>query len=291
MYIKEFLTAGKTAVSLEFFPPKTPEGWTKLFNTVSELSELHPVHMSVTYGAGGTTRTRTHELVTRLNQNPDIEVAAHLTCIGHSRDEIKTILDNYADNGIRNILALKGDFPKSEDCVQGDFPYAADLVHYIRRVHPEMGIGVAGFPEGHPDSRNRLVELDYLKEKIDAGADYIVTQLFFDNRDYYDYVDRCAAAGIVVPIIAGIMPITSKSNMSRMADLAPRTRFPAGLIRAIERTKTVEGVSHAGIHWAAEQIRDLLDNSALGIHLYTLNKANTILRICSVLGLEDFRDL
>ncbi len=295
MLIKDILTAGKTAVSFEFFPPRTLKGWDKLFQSITELTRLSPAYVSVTYGAGGSTRDRTHELVTRLHRETDVEIVAHLTCVGHRRDEMKDILNRYAESGIHNILALHGDLPVEDSADDNppddDFPHASDLVAFIRETHPEMGVGVAGFPEGHPSSLNRLDEIHRLKDKVDAGADYIVTQLFFDNRDYYDYVDRCILAGIIIPVIAGIMPITGRKNMNRMAQLAPRTRFPAGLIRTVNRAETDERVEMAGTHWATEQVRDLLDRGAPGIHLYTLNNSAATLRIGESLGLDGFGTL
>jgi len=295
MLIKEILAAGKTAVSYEFFPPKTTRGWDSLFRTINDLNSLNPAYVSVTYGAGGATREHTHELVIRLMKETDVEIVAHLTCVGHSREDMDGILGRYAENGVHNILALRGDLPESQridgNAVDGDFHHAADLVAFIKEHHPQMGIGVAGFPEGHPQSLNRLDELVHLKEKVDAGADYVVTQLFFDNRDYSDFVDRCSLAGINVPVIAGIMPITGRHNMNRMAQLAPRTRFPAGLIRAVERADTDDGVEMAGTHWATEQVRDLLDRGAPGIHLYTLNNSAATLRIGESLGLMGFDKL
>ncbi len=295
MLIKDILNAGKTAVSYEFFPPGTPKGWDKLFRSISKLTRLNPAYVSVTYGAGGSTRNRTHNLVTRLLRETDVEIVAHLTCVGHRHDEMKEILDRYAESGVHNILALQGDLPR-ESSADGishvyDFHHASDLVESIRENYPEMGVGVAGFPEGHPSSLNRLEEIQRLKDKVDAGADYIVTQLFFDNRDYYDFVDRCMLAGINVPVIAGIMPITSRKNMNHMARLALRTRFPAGLIKTVNRAETDERVEMAGTHWATEQVRDLLDRGAPGIHLYTLNNSVATLRIGESLGLDGFGTL
>jgi len=291
MLIRDILTDGRTAVSFEFFPPKTSRGWERLFSSIAELTALRPAYVSVTYGAGGSTRDRTHDLVTRLHQETRLEIVAHLTCVGHRRDEMAEILDRYAESGVQNILALRGDLPDGGTAHDGDFPHAADLVAFIRRTHPDMGVGVAGFPEGHPASPNRLEEIARLKEKVDAGADYIVTQLFFDNRDYYDFVERCRITGIAVPVIAGIMPITGRRNMNRMAELAPRTRFPAGLLRAVERADDDRRVEMAGTHWATEQVRDLLDHGVPGIHLYTLNNSAASLRIGESLGLEGFDTL
>ena len=287
MRVKDLLAAGKTAVSFEFFPPKSLRGWEKLYGTIADLSQLQPAYVSVTYGAGGSTRDQTHDLITRLRKETALEIVAHLTCVGHSKDEMSRILDMYAESGVENILALRGDLPQDPtESRPTDFPRAVDLVSFIREKHPQIGVGVAGFPEGHPESRNRLEELTHLKEKVDAGADYIVTQLFFDNRDYRDYVERCTLAGIEVPVIAGVMPVTGRKNLARMAELAPRTRFPAGLLRAVNRAQSDEGVERAGVHWATEQVRDLLDQGAPGIHLYTLNNSAASLRIAESLGLE-----
>ena len=235
----------------------------------------------------------------RLKQTTTLDPIPHLTCVCHSEAEIAEILDKYAQAGISNTLALGGDPPrdaKNYDKKADAFQHAADLVRYIRRfnergAHPDrqgFGIGVAGFPEGHPATPNRLEELDYLKAKVDAGADYICTQLFFDNHDFYDFRERCELAGIKVPIIAGIMPITSLGGMRRMAQLALGARFPAKLLRALGRAgNDAEAVKRVGVHWATEQCRDLLDNQVRGIHFYTLNKSDATRQIYQNLGLED----
>ncbi|KGE71567.1 5,10-methylenetetrahydrofolate reductase [Spirochaeta lutea] len=278
---------GKTPFSFEFFPPKTPAGWEKLYATITQLLPLRPAYVSVTYGAGGGTRDNTHELVRRLNDQ-GVPVVAHLTCEGSSEPEIREILETYDREGIHNILALKGDVPMDRRTPGPSFEYAADLVSYIRRRFPHFGIGVAGFPEGHPDCPNRLQEMDYLKAKVDAGADYVVTQLFFDNRDFYDFRDRAELAGIQVPIIAGIMPITTRKGMARMAELAGGARFPAKLLKAVGRAADEQGVARVGAHWATEQISDLLANHVAGVHLYTLNTSTSSLEILKNLGLTSY---
>jgi methylenetetrahydrofolate reductase (NADPH) len=159
-----------------------------------------------------------------------------------------------------------------------------ELVAFIRKNFPGMGVGVAGYPEGHPETPNRLTEIDYLKAKVDAGADYICTQLFFDNRDFYDFCERCVIAGITVPVVAGIMPITSRKTMLRMADMALGTRYPGGLLKALNRAEDDDHFEKVGIHWAAEQVRDLIDNGVRGIHFYTLNRSRATLRIYDSLG-------
>jgi methylenetetrahydrofolate reductase (NADPH) len=241
----------------------------------------------------------THDLVVRLKQTTTLDPIPHLTCVCHCEQEIDEILTKYAEVGISNTLALGGDPPRDMpdyNRTADAFHHAADLVRFIRRfnergTHPDrrgFGIGVAGFPEGHPGTPNRLDEMDFLKAKVDAGADYICTQLFFDNHDFYDFRERCELAGINVPIIAGIMPVTTLSGMKRMAQLALGARVPAKLLRALGRAGTdPEAVKRVGIHWATEQCRDLLDNEVRGIHFYTLNKSDATRQIYQNLGLED----
>ena len=237
MLVKEILSAAvKPVFSFEFFPPKKDEEWERLFETIAALSPLNPSYVSVTYGAGGSTRSRTHNLVTKIQKETGLTVVSHLTCMCSDKEETGTILRNYQENGITNVLALRGDKPAgvaSLDEAIKDFPHAIDLVGFIKTNYPAIGVGVAGFPEGHPETPNRLKEIEYLKEKIDAGADYIVTQLFFDNRDYFDFVERCAIGGITVPIIPGIMPITTKKGVIRMAELALGARVPAPLLSKV----------------------------------------------------------
>ncbi len=290
MLIKDILQKQKPSFSFEFFPPKTPAGWDSLFETISDLTPLKPGSVSVTYGAGGTTRDQTHDLVTRITSETDITVVAHLTCIGSTRDEIAAILQRYDDAGVHNILALRGDPPKGKTewvATAGGFTYAADLVAFIKEKFPHFGIGVAGFPEGHPATPNRLKEIEYLKAKMDAGADYICTQLFFDNRDFYDFRDRCRLAGIDQPIIAGLMPITSKQAMIRMADLAAGAHVPAPLLKSILNCPSEEAVENTGIHWLTEQVRDLVNHDIDGIHFYTLNKSEATRKVYETLTLAN----
>lgn len=303
MHIRDIFKKQRTTFSFEFFPPKSAEAAGKLFDTIAELESLRPTFVSATYGAGGSTRELTNDLVVRLRDETSLNPMPHLTCLGHSEAEIHAILERYARHDIGNILALRGDPPRDQpdyDRAGDAFGYASDLVAAIRRfnesgTHPNpsgFGIGVAGFPEGHPETPNRLRELDLLKAKVDEGADFIITQLFFDNRDFYDFRDRCRLAGITVPIIAGIMPITSAPGMSRMADLAQGARFPAAVIRAIKRTGgDPEAVQRVGVHWATEQCRDLLDHDVDGIHFYTLNRSRATREVYTTLGVRDSMDL
>jgi methylenetetrahydrofolate reductase (NADPH) len=294
MKITEIFEKSAATFSFEFFPPKTDEASEKLFENIKQLTPLKPSFVSVTYGAGGTTRERTHDLVVRLHKESDFTIVPHLTCVGSSKDEIGEIIQGYVDSGIENIFALRGDPPKGmSDFIQPEngFAYATDLVRFIKSEFPSVGVGVAGFPEGHPSTPNRLIEMDHLKEKIDAGSDYICTQMFFDNHEFYDFQERCKLASINVPIIAGIMPVTSKKGMHRMAELSPGTRFPAPLLKSLSRAENDELLKNAGVHWATEQVRDLVDNSVDGIHFYTLNNSMATLKIYSSLGVSDSTQL
>jgi methylenetetrahydrofolate reductase (NADPH) len=297
MHIRDIFASHQTTLSFEFSPPRTAADSEALFETIARLETLKPSFVSVTYGAGGSTRQLTHDLVVRLKQTTALDPIPHLTCVCQSEREIDEILTKYAEAGVSNTLALGGDPPRNVqnyDRKADAFQYASELVRFIRRfnesgVHPDprgFGIGVAGFPEGHPATPNRLEEMDYLKAKVDAGADYICTQLFFDNHDFYDFRERCEIAGIHVPIIAGIMPITTLAGMKRMAQLALGHHIPAKLQRALGRAENdPESVKRVGVHWATEQCRDLLDNQVRGIHFYTLNKSDATRQIYQTLAL------
>ena len=238
MHIAEILKQPAPQFSFEFFPPKTEESSKVLFESIKELTPLKPAYVSVTYGAGGSTRQLTHDLIVRLKNETQLTIVSHLTCVGAGRDDIKKILSTYDQHGIQNIMALRGDPPKGQAQFtqpENGFAYAAELVAFIKKNFPNMGVGVAGFPEGHPATPNRLKEIENLKAKVDAGADYICTQFFFENRDFYDFCERCDIAGIKVPIIAGIMPVTTRKGFARMAELALGVKFPAKLLRAVSR--------------------------------------------------------
>jgi methylenetetrahydrofolate reductase (NADPH) len=294
MHIRDIFESHTTTFSFEFFPPKSDEASEELFRNISSLQKLQPSFVSVTYGAGGSTRDRTHDLVVRIQKETDLTAVSHLTCVCHSLVEMTAILDRYATAGVENILALSGDLPKTTtdwDRGQDAFRYAEDLVKFVRTRTANdprgFGVGIAGFPEGHPETPNRLREMDFLKRKVDAGADYICTQLFFENRDFYDFRERCELAGIKVPIVAGIMPISTKAGMLRMAEMALGARIPAKLLRAVNRAGDDDAVKKVGVHWATEQCRDLLDNSVRGIHFYTLNKSDATRQIYENLGVKD----
>ncbi|HEY7000387.1 MAG TPA: methylenetetrahydrofolate reductase [NAD(P)H] [Candidatus Udaeobacter sp.] len=301
MHIKEIMRGDSPTFSFEFFPPKSPEAAETLYRTIRDLEAYLPHFVSVTYGAGGSTRDLTHDLVERIQHTTKLDPIPHLTCVCHNEEEIDGILRRYARSAIGNILALGGDRPIgiAYDKSRDSFKHAVDLVKFIRRfnesgAHPDrrgFGIGVAGFPEGHPTTPNRLLEMDYFKAKVDAGADYVVTQLFFDNRDFLDFRERCGLADIHIPIIAGIMPITSINGFKRIAELAGGARFPAKLLRALQRCENnPEMVKRVGLHFAIEQCHDLLDNDVAGIHFYTLNRSDATRVIFESLGIPRRRN-
>ena len=300
MQIAEIFRGPKPSISFEFFPPKSEKGAENLFTTIHELKALNPSFVSVTYGAGGSTRELTHRLVLRILEETSIPAVPHLTCVSHNEPEIEEILVQYAAAGVGAILALRGDPPRDSpdyDRMQDAFPHAADLVSFIREFngsdrHPTggFGVGVAGFPEGHPESPSPLKEMDYLKAKVDAGADYICTQLFFDNHAFLDFRDRCRLAGITIPIIAGIMPITTPSGMARMAELAPGVCFPDKLQQALTGLEeNLDAFASAGVSYTTDQCRELIEEDVEGLHFYTLNKSGATRQIASDLHLDNFQ--
>jgi methylenetetrahydrofolate reductase (NADPH) len=299
MHIADIFQRDSMTFSFEFFPPATEQGWDRLFERIRHFEALAPSFVSVTYGAGGSTRAHTHELVVRLRKQTGLVPVPHLTCTGHTRATVQSILEQYAASGVSNILAVRGDPPEDQrpyDHSNDDVPRAADLIALIRQFcetggHPDprgFGIIAAGFPEGHPETPNRLVQMDHLKAKVDAGVDCLISQMFFENRAFYDWCDRCELAGIRVPRVAGIMPITSLKGMRRMAELAAGTNFPAPLQKMIYRCQNdPQAVRRVGIHWATEQCRDLIDHGVHGLHFYTLNQSDATTQIYRTLGAKD----
>ena len=295
MHLVDVLARDSFTASFEFFPPKNEASWDSFFTTITDFGKLKPSFVSVTYGAGGSTRQFTHDLVVRIGKDTGLDAMPHLTCVNHSVQDIDQILSRYAEAGVSNILALRGDLPKGTTALASDYSHASDLVQAVRAFatsgrHPDprgFGIAVAGYPEGHPQTPNTLVQMDHLKAKCDAGADLIISQLFFDNHAFYDWRERCELAGIKTPILAGIMPITTMTGLKRMAELAGGTKFPAALLRAVRRAQDdVDAVSRVGIHWATEQCRDLLDHDVRGIHFYTLNRSDATRKIYENLGVS-----
>ena len=282
--IRELLQHEGAFVSLEFFPPRERVAWPGFFDVVRELKPTHPLFVSVTYGAGGSSQTNTLEIATRLKQEYDLEPMAHITCVGASTQRVRDFLEGLLAGGVENILALRGDPPHGQHdftATGNDFSYAVDLVRFIRAEYPQFSIGVAGYPETHPQTPDPVQDLAFLKAKVDAGADFIVTQLFFDNDIYFDFVERARAAGITQPIIPGILPVASLAGVKRMLAFCGAS-IPDTYMQDLE---TVHGrygdaaVRGLGLGYARNQVRDLLERGAPGVHLYTLNKAETCLEI------------
>ena len=275
MKISQMLSAGRPLFSFEFFPPKDDAAAAKLVETIADLKLLKPDYVSVTYGAGGSTRTKTLELVGRIKNEVAIEAMAHLTCVGHSKAEIRTILEDLGGRGIDNVLALRGDPPRG----QTSFSPHPDGYHYANELATEVArmgfcFGVAGYPEKHPEAPSLEADLKNLKRKVDAGASFVTTQLFFQNAHYLDFVARARAAGIRLPIIPGIMPVTNYAQIQRFTALCGAC-LPQDLQKELEAVQgDLDAVTRIGIRHAALQCEELLHKGAPGIHFYTLNKSH-----------------
>lgn len=268
-------SATRPLLSYEFFPPKTDAGMASLQEAVEGLAHTHPDFVTVTYGAGGSTRTLTQDVAALLRRFRYGPVMPHLTCVGSSRSELCEIADRLWEDGFRNIMTLRGDPPKG----QSDFvtpadglSCARDLVMLLKERHPEFSLGIAGYPEGHPEAESPQAEMDYLKSKVDAGADFITTQLFLENDVYYRFVDRCQAAGITVPVVPGLMPAMSLGQIRRITAMCGAA-LPPELVKRLEHAGDhAERVMSVGILWCTEQIVDLLQQGVPGVHLYILNQ-------------------
>ena len=278
---------GRPAFSFEFFPPKTPEGEANLFSALEALGPLEPDFVSVTYGAGGTPgqKQKTIDIVARIQQDFGLEAMAHFTCVGATTEELRAMLDRMREAGIDNVLALRGDPPQGETewtATEGGLSYSRELIEMIRADY-EFAIGAACFPETHIHATDADSDLRYCKEKVDAGATFLITQLFFDNAYYFDFVERARSIGIDVPIIPGIMPITNFRQIERMASMCGAS-FPQPLLRELEaRADQPDAVTDFGVAYATLQCADLLANGAPGIHFYTLNRSPATRAILSAL--------
>ncbi|MGH7828729.1 MAG: methylenetetrahydrofolate reductase [NAD(P)H], partial [Candidatus Binatia bacterium] len=267
MKIRDLFGKARPVFSFEFFPPKDDTGVESLFETVKSLKELSPSFVSVTYGAGGSTRRKTVEITKRIKQNIGIEAMAHLTCVGHSQDEIAAVLDEIEAAGVENVIALRGDPPRGETNFvphPEGFRHANELVSFIR-TRKNFCLAVAGYPEGHPEAPSKEIDLANLKRKVDSGADFIITQLFFDNRDYFDFVARARNAGISLPIVPGIMPITDVAQIKRFTQMCG-AKIPPALLGELETLADDKAaVVNAGIRYATKQCEELLRKGAPGI--------------------------
>lgn len=284
MKINDLLANTKQFVSLEFFPPKDKSAWPDFFNVVASLKAVNPLFVSVTYGAGGTTHFNTLEIVTRIKKEYGLEPMAHLTCVGASDEKITSFLSSLRDEGIENVLALRGDPPRGDTTFKPDnerFRHADDLVGFIRAGFPSMGVGVAAYPETHPEAVSPSADLGYLKQKLDAGGGFAITQLFFDNSFYWSLVKRAKEIGIEKPIIPGVLPVVNLAGAKRIAGMCGAKIPPAHLVELeeAERRGGQQALEEVGIRYAANQAKELLKGGAPGVHLYTLNRGDACLKI------------
>ena len=285
--LSELFAQRRPLRSIEFFPPKDDAGIEALRQTAAALKSISPDFVSVTYGAGGSTRQRTSQVSGLLKADFGFTVMPHLTCVGHSRAELNEIADRIHRDGFRNIMALRGDPPKGS----ADFTpaaeglrYASELISLLKARHPDFCLGAAGYPEKHPEALTAGADLDNLKRKVDAGAAFVTTQLFFDNAAYYRFVDCCRRAGITVPIVPGLMPVLSLKQIQRFTSMCGAS-LPPTLVRRLEAAGEAPEILEAvGIDWALGQIRDLVACGAPGYHLYILNRAKSALALAAGLA-------
>ncbi|HVY31767.1 MAG TPA: methylenetetrahydrofolate reductase [NAD(P)H] [Polyangiaceae bacterium] len=281
MRIVDKLGGKAPAISFEFFPPKGQEGVDQLFATVAELAPFAPAYVSVTYGAGGSTRQRTVELVGRIQRDVGIEAMAHLTCVGATQDELSSVLDQIEAAGVQNVIALRGDPPKGSTTfvkTEGGFGHASELVSFVKK-RGKFCIAGACYPEKHPEAISLEHDLEMVKHKVDVGAEFLITNLFFDNTDYFDFVKRARAIGITVPIVPGIMPVTNVSQIKRFTAMCG-ARMPEALLQRLEPVAAdADAVVEIGVQHALAQCQDLLARGVPGIHFYTLNRSKATVEI------------
>jgi methylenetetrahydrofolate reductase (NADPH) len=280
--IKDAYENGRFGLSFELFPPKTPESEAMMWRTVEDLMAFEPALITCTYGAGGSTRGTTLDVIEGVRSRHAVPVASHLTCVGSSVDELRGYLREAGDRGVSAIVALRGDPPKGETAftpVAGGLRYASEMVALIRSEFPEFGILVAGYPETHQEAVSAEADLENLKRKCDAGGDVVVTQLFYDNADFFRFRDRCEAIGIAQPIVPGVMPVTNYAQVRRIASLC-KARLPDDFTRAFEAAGADEAAQfEVGVEFAARQVQGLLDGGVPGIHFYVLNKSPATTRV------------
>jgi methylenetetrahydrofolate reductase (NADPH) len=282
--IADILKEKKRTYSFEFFPPKTEKGRTKLFETAGVFAKLEPDWFSVTYGAGGSTRALTMEIVDKLQKRFNVPVMHHFTCVGHSKDELKVIIAEMQKRDICNILALRGDVPEGEKDwkpAPDGFEYCYQLIELIHSFGDFFSIGVAGFPEGHINCPDKETDSRYLKIKIDAGGEFVITQLFFDNKDYFEYLDRIRKIGVTVPIIPGILPITDYQTLLRFCNTCGATipKKVHDIFKPLDGN--AESTYKMGVEFAVQQCEDLLKGGVPGLHFYSLNKVDPTREILS----------
>ena len=278
MKIREILAQGQPTLSFEVFPPKVQDKYESVERAAFEIARLKPAFMSVTYGAGGGTSKYTVKIASDLQRECGVNALAHLTCVSSTKDEVRAVLQQLKEQGIENVLALRGDIPRDGQ-VKTDYRYASQLIYDIKQFDPEICIGAACYPEGHVESVNKTVDIEHLKEKVEAGCDFVTTQMFFDNNILYNYLYRIREKGITVPVIAGIMPVTNVKQIERSCKMSG-TYLPARFKAILDRFgDKPEAMKQAGIAYATEQIIDLIANHVNGIHVYSMNKPDVARQI------------
>lgn len=286
MNIQDFYTSERKGLSFELFPPKTKKGELNLFRHLNKLTEFQPDYVTCTYGAGGSTQAKTLELVSKVKSEFNLPVASHLTVVGSTVDDLKTYLGAARKKGIDYIVALRGDPPLGESAfraAEGGLSHANDLVALIRGEFPEFGIAVAGYPEKHREAVSLDVDLDHLKRKVDSGSDIIITQLFYENGDFYHFVDKCRGLGIEVPIVPGILPVVNLSQIKRITSLCD-AKLPTDFQEQLENAQSDEQQLEIGIDYATRQVDDLISNGACGVHFYVLNKSESASKVLDALN-------
>ena len=280
--VAQFYTSEHKGLSFELFPPKTEQGDAALMRHMEVLMQFSPDYITCTYGAGGSTQTKTMDVITAVKTAFDVPVASHLTCVGSTADDLRSYLEEASRNQVDFLVALRGDPPQGDSKfqpVEGGFSYANELVEFIRAEFPQFGMAVAGYPEVHQEALSAESDLENLKRKVDAGADIVITQLFYDNTDYFDFCDRCETAGIEVPIVPGILPVTNLAQIQRITSLCG-SKLPDQFVQRLsQKEDDADWQFEVGVEFAAAQVKELIDQGAAGVHFYVLNKSQATLRV------------
>jgi len=285
MGLGDYFQNNRRGLSFELYPPKSDEGVSLLMETVGELMEFAPDFFTCTYGAGGSTRDRTLQILEGVKSRHNIPVASHLTCVGSTRDQLRDYLNTAISIGTDHIVALRGDPPKGQTeftQTEGGLKYANELVAMIRDEFPQLGLAVAGYPEVHQEAPSAEVDLENLKRKVDAGADIIVTQLFYINEDFFRFRDKCVRAGIDIPIVPGILPVTNLSQIQRIASLC-KSKLPDSFVERLGENDDTEWQFSAGVEFAQKQLAELLNQGIPGVHFYVLNKSQATSEVLKAL--------